>query len=444
MFLDRFMAAPVLVSLVTHCWSYSATSKVVHGFAAHALLVTWRLPLQAIRLGIFFFRFGLWILLLLPAFVMGFSYWAFAGKDVLRARYLEKGSMRHTCDIYLPAASASALSSGQQPLASAPVVVLVAGGAWLIGHKGYMAMMGRALRSAGILCIAVDYRSWPQVGIDGMAEDIEAAIRWSFGNCAHYGGNPMHVSAVGLSSGAHILALVLARRAAEELRSEPEKDMGPPSSGSPGSLGSSWKCMDLSGFVGLGGVYDLSSKFMKHLHGKGIDYFLQQLIFGDAESVRDIRSPTFLVRSQPQIVELLPPVLLFHGTQDKTSPPEQSEAFCTSLRAAGAKDISISLCEGGGHNDPVVHSPLMSDNAVYREIILNVWRWGPDGECISPKTKQIRLNAAIAEKEQASLNCASSWEDVAELACCKQLSLLPSWPRCPVAVIHAARSLTPF
>eukprot|EP00930_Biecheleria_cincta_P055686 TRINITY_DN41981_c0_g1_i1.p1 TRINITY_DN41981_c0_g1~~TRINITY_DN41981_c0_g1_i1.p1 ORF type:complete len:424 (+),score=73.54 TRINITY_DN41981_c0_g1_i1:96-1367(+) len=417
-----------------------ATSKVARGFVAHALLVSWRVPLQAARLSIFFLRFGLWIALLLPGLVLGFCYWAFAGKHVLRARYREKGSMRHTCDIYLPAASATALASGQQPLASAPVMILVAGGAWIVGHKGYMAMMGRALRSAGILCVAVDYRSWPQVGIDEMAEDVDAAIKWTLGNCAHYGGNPMHVSVAGLSSGAHILALVLARRAAEDLQSEPERCAGPPRAAQSGH----WKCADLRGFVGLGGVYDLSSKFMKHLHRKGIDFLMQQWIFGEAEVVRNIRSPTFLVRSQPQIAEHLPPVLLLHGTEDKISPPDQSEAFCASLRAGGAKDVSISFCKGGGHNDPVVHSPMMSENSTYRAIILNVWRWGPDGECISPKTKQNRLDAAIAEKEQTSMNCASSWEDAAELACSKQLSLLPSWPRCPVAVIHAARSLTPF
>ena len=74
------------------------------------------------------------------------------------------------------------------------VLILVAGGAFVLGHKGYVTMLCRALRRAGILCIAVDYRYWPQTGIDGMVSDVDEAIEWSFQNCAKYGGDPKQVS----------------------------------------------------------------------------------------------------------------------------------------------------------------------------------------------------------------------------------------------------------
>ena len=74
------------------------------------------------------------------------------------------------------------------------VLILVAGGAFIVGHKGFVTMLCRALRLAGILCIAVDYRYWPQTSIDGMIDDVDSAIQWSFDNAAKYGGDPKSVA----------------------------------------------------------------------------------------------------------------------------------------------------------------------------------------------------------------------------------------------------------
>eukprot|EP00438_Fugacium_kawagutii_P020299 Skav211649 [mRNA] locus=scaffold1290:297060:297389:- [translate_table: standard] len=55
-------------------------------------------------------------------------------------------------------------------------------------------MLCRALRLAGILCIAVDYRYWPQSSIDGMVEDVNCAVQWCFDNAGKYGGDPKCIS----------------------------------------------------------------------------------------------------------------------------------------------------------------------------------------------------------------------------------------------------------
>lgn len=78
---------------------------------------------------------------------------------------------------------------------------MVAGGAFIVGHKGFVTMLCRALRRAGILCIAVDYRYWPQTNIEGMMEDVDSAIRWSFQNCSKYGGDPKRVASLGCTRG---------------------------------------------------------------------------------------------------------------------------------------------------------------------------------------------------------------------------------------------------
>ena len=61
-------------------------------------------------------------------------------------------------------------------------------------------MLCRALRSVGFLCIAVDYRYWPQTTIDGMVEDVNEAVAWSFQHCEAYGGDRKQVAQLGFSS----------------------------------------------------------------------------------------------------------------------------------------------------------------------------------------------------------------------------------------------------
>ena len=162
------------------------------------LTFVFHVPLQGIRLGAFFARLALYVVFLWPAMICGLIYWAFAGKDILSVKYKAGGCFRHTLDIYLPGPTAKAKHAGKDASdASTPVLILVAGGAFIVGHKGFVTMLCRALRRAGILCIAVDYRYWPQTNIEGMIEDVDSAIRWTFQNCSKYGGDPKRVASLG-------------------------------------------------------------------------------------------------------------------------------------------------------------------------------------------------------------------------------------------------------
>merc|ERR1740123_2950205 len=104
-------------------------------------------------------------------------------------------------------------------------------GAWVIGHRAYVCLMCRVLRRAGFVCVAADYRYWPQVSLDGMCDDLDTALDWTMGSIHHFGGDPMRVTIVSLSSGAHIAALLLLRRAREELSLDAAK-----------CRAASWKC----------------------------------------------------------------------------------------------------------------------------------------------------------------------------------------------------------
>eukprot|EP00927_Polykrikos_kofoidii_P080675 TRINITY_DN77615_c0_g1_i1.p1 TRINITY_DN77615_c0_g1~~TRINITY_DN77615_c0_g1_i1.p1 ORF type:complete len:440 (+),score=45.39 TRINITY_DN77615_c0_g1_i1:80-1399(+) len=385
----------------------------------------WRLPAQFLKLSCFFLRLFLYAALICVPFVGAIIQHVLDRRTVIVARYKRDGGSRHTCDLYLPEACVEARARGKTTNPTAPVVLFVPGGAWIVAHKFYGVLLCKALARVGVLCIAVDYRCWPQTSIDGMIEDTDAAIEWTLRNCADYGGDPSRVVLVGLSSGAQTCSLLLAQRAADEIR------------GMADSLAETaakrWACSDLHGFIGLGGIYQFDYGFLSHLHRKGIDFLLQRLIFGHTASVREARSPLALLHRQPEIARLLPPVLLLHGTDDKIAPVEQSKNFCSKLLESGARDVRLNLYEGGSHNDPVIHAPLMNDHGAVRDIVLTLWSWGL-------RTTEVKNEGAVAP------SCGMDWQHAASEATCKECitALLPSWPRLPAAFINLIRILSPF
>ena len=180
------------------------------------------------------------------------------------------------------------------------------------------------------------------------------------------------------------------------------------------ALQSSWSTSDILGFIGLGGIYHLHGRFMSHLHAKGIDFVLQRLVFGETEAIRESRSPAVMVRRSQGLADRLPPVLLVHGTSDKIVPQEQSEEFQKTLSALGA-DVQLVFSPGEGHNDPVIHSPLMSNHDTVQAILLAMRRWGA----------QYPFSASTDKVETADD------EDALSTSVDELFGALPKWPRTP-------------
>jgi len=256
-----------------------------------------------------------------------------------------------------------------------------------------------------------------------MVDDVDCAVQWCFDNAADYGGDPKCISLLGLSSGAHVAGLLLTRAAKSGCRSAGEALSNP-----------SWSPADLVGFIGLGGIYELHNRFMAHLHQKGIDCFLQKLVLGDTQALRESRSPSILLRRDVEIGRHLPPVLLVHGTGDKIVPPDQSEGFRQELLKSKVS-VRLLFHEGQGHNDPVIHSPLMSNNETAEAIILSIHEWTS-----GLKEQDQRLHTDDCDNSDQSENVNSIFPS----ACKAKFAALPTWPRTPEVVIHIARVLTPF
>ncbi|XP_048546942.1 probable isoprenylcysteine alpha-carbonyl methylesterase ICMEL1 isoform X2 [Triticum urartu] len=234
-------------------------------------------------------------------------------------------------DLYIPA--------GTRGLK--PVVAFVTGGAWIIGYKGWGALLGRRLAERGILVACIDYRNFPQGTIGDMVEDVSQGISFVCNNIASYGGDPERIYLVGQSAGAHIAACTLVNQAIREC----------------GEDTSTWSVAQLKAYFGISGGYNLLN-LVDHFHRRGLYRSVFLSIMEGEESLRKF-SPEVMVKDVAvrSAVSLLPRIILFHGTSDCSMPSAESEAFLDALQQRGAK-ADLFLYEGKTHTDLFLQDPL--------------------------------------------------------------------------------------
>ncbi|AIF46996.1 alpha/beta hydrolase [Dyella japonica] len=103
-------------------------------------------------------------------------------------------------DVYLPATPHDA-----------PVIVMVHGGAWMIGDKSHRAVVepkATHWTQAGYVFVSVDYRLWPQAGPLEQANDVADALAYVQQHAKAWGADPSRIVLMGHSAGAHLVALL--------------------------------------------------------------------------------------------------------------------------------------------------------------------------------------------------------------------------------------------
>lgn len=184
---------------------------------------------------------------------------------------------------------------------NAPVVVFYYGGRWEFGKRADYRWFGEALARHGFVAILPDYRKYPQVKLDGFMTDAANALAWSFQHASEYGGDPNELFVMGHSAGAH-LALMLATNA-QWMASHHTKPT------------------QLAGAVGLAGPYNFLPLTEDDMIG----------MFGN--------TPEEQARSQP--INFVdgdePPMLLLHGSDDKTVWPKNSTTLAQAVNAKGGR-----------------------------------------------------------------------------------------------------------
>jgi acetyl esterase/lipase len=121
-------------------------------------------------------------------------------QDVLYYRGPGADSGRHRLDLFLP-----------RGLTNYPIVLLVHGGAWMVGNNrcsGLYTSVGEFLASQGIGAVLPNYRLSPGVKHPEHVKDVARAFAWVHTHISKLGGQADRIFIAGHSAGGHLGALL--------------------------------------------------------------------------------------------------------------------------------------------------------------------------------------------------------------------------------------------
>lgn len=209
------------------------------------------------------------------------------------------GGRKEKADLYLPA--------NPQPGQKFPAVVIIHGGGWSGGEKraAREINIGTTLALNGYVGMSIDYvlansehpgPTWPQ-----NLHDCKTAVRWLRANAERLQVDPTHIGVIGGSAGGHLAAMVGLCGG----------ELDPPGEG------------------------DTRVQCAVDLYGPVL-WFEQR----DLAMFRKTRAeaPELYKQADPRshIDPSDPPLLILHGTADKTVAVADSEALAAAMKAAGA------------------------------------------------------------------------------------------------------------
>lgn len=346
-------------------------------WAAHEWLLLQRLIGLPGLWAVQFARLCLFVLAALPALLpLFFSYLL---SPQVRKNIMYGPSIRQQLDVYLPGAQPSS-DDGRAP-AKRPLVVFVTGGAWIIGYKVWPFIQAQVLQRNGVVCVSPDYRNFPQASIPAMVDDLDAALGWVFAHVEQLNVDPANVTLVGQSAGAHLLALLMLRKAKHEAAAPKSR----PAGGANADAGATdsaarlpdaqaqrwpprpWSLAQVRRWVAISGPYELEP-LVEQLHARGLDRRLMRALVPDAPAV----SPTCHARAlSPAAAARVPPVLLAHGMADRTCHWHQTRDFEAALRAAGVH-VDAEYYEGKSHTDPILEDPMSGEDPLMLRLLAEI------------------------------------------------------------------------
>lgn len=197
-----------------------------------------------------------------------------------------------------------------------PAVLLIHGGAWVSGAKWHLSSFAQQLAQSGMVAVAINYRLAPEHLFPAQLEDAAAALQWMVSEAESLEIDPQRIGLWGYSAGGHLAALLAAGQTGSDRVPSPT----------------------LACAVFGGAPCDLD--FLSPN-----DRTLSRVFGGTpAELPQRYEQATPLKHLSPN----LPPLMLFHGTQDLLVPPQCSQRFVDRAAEVGV-DVRLLWLEGHGH-----------------------------------------------------------------------------------------------
>lgn len=204
-----------------------------------------------------------------------------------------------------------------------PVVICVHGGAWRLGSKKEMRGWIEYFAEQGYVAVSVGYRLLPDGKWPGQVEDVQTAVRWLRANAAKYNIDPKRFGAMGFSAGGHLVCFLgmIDKHEGFQKKDYPEHS-------------SKVQCV-----VDYFGPTDLCYY--------GSDESAQNAVFEPMFGCRFKENEECYKRGSPihYVSKDAVPFLIFHGTEDRLVPIDQSRKLNEKLKEVG---VPVKLIEFKG------------------------------------------------------------------------------------------------
>lgn len=208
-----------------------------------------------------------------------------------------------------------------------PVVLLLHGGSWNTGSRKGFELPIRRMLARGLAVATASYRLAPEHGFPVPLSDARCGVRWLRRHAAEHDLDPNRIGALGLSAGGH-LATMLATAAGDDglNRGCPHDD----------------EDASVAGAVAWAAPYDLRPE-------AGLPNAVHREVAGYLEG-----SPKRLEKRAAHASPIVhvdgddAPVLLVHGTEDRTVPIAQARSMRAALDKAGVESRLVPV-KGGHH-----------------------------------------------------------------------------------------------
>lgn len=214
------------------------------------------------------------------------------------------GGRAEKADLYRPPAE---METGGSKF---PGILIIHGGGWTGGKRDAAREIniGTTLAMRGYVCLSIDYAlatpghpTWPR-----NLQDCKRAVRWLRKNAAQYRIDAAHIGAIGGSAGGHLTACVAV--------------MGPDSKLDPA------EDAEISCRV--------QAAAPMYPHGASEMNFNHSMFPGPRDQFADLYKQASPIH---HITPDDPPLLILHGTADKTTPLDQSTRFAERCKQVGVE-----------------------------------------------------------------------------------------------------------